>query len=139
VRPLDDTEIASLLAGDVVAHLATLDAAGYPHVTPIWFLWAEGVFRLTSYPGRPHLERIAADPRVGLVIDTEAAERPDGERPNRQVRIVGDATVTEDIDQKWTQRIRAKYLAHAPVHSRPSAERMVITVRPRRMYAVASV
>jgi Pyridoxamine 5'-phosphate oxidase len=39
VRPLSEEEVASLLARDVVARVATVDADGYPHVTPLWFLW----------------------------------------------------------------------------------------------------
>jgi nitroimidazol reductase NimA-like FMN-containing flavoprotein (pyridoxamine 5'-phosphate oxidase superfamily) len=38
-RPLREEEIAGLLARDVVARVATIDADGYPHVTPLWFLW----------------------------------------------------------------------------------------------------
>ncbi|MGD0700506.1 MAG: pyridoxamine 5'-phosphate oxidase family protein [Trebonia sp.] len=43
VRPLSDEEIAGLLARDVVARVATIDACGYPHVTPLWFLWADPI------------------------------------------------------------------------------------------------
>ena len=35
-RPLSDEETADLLASDTVARLATIDASGYPHVTPLW-------------------------------------------------------------------------------------------------------
>ena len=37
-RPLNDEEIADLLTSDTVARLATIDANGYPRVTPLWFL-----------------------------------------------------------------------------------------------------
>jgi nitroimidazol reductase NimA-like FMN-containing flavoprotein (pyridoxamine 5'-phosphate oxidase superfamily) len=93
MRKLREDEIVELLARDVVAHLATVDSAGYPHVTPIWFLWSDRAFHLTSFIGRPHLDRIRSNPRVGLVVDIEDALRPDGERPNQQIRVLGDATV----------------------------------------------
>jgi PPOX class probable F420-dependent enzyme len=139
MRRLDDTEVAELLDSDAVARLATIDADGYPHVTPIWFLWADGLMRLTSYADRPHLDRIRGNPRVGLVVDTEAAQRPDGERPNRQVRITGDATVAVDTGGEWTRRIRRKYLGAADEASRTTGERAVITLRPKAFRAVASV
>ncbi|MEV3900879.1 pyridoxamine 5'-phosphate oxidase family protein [Mycobacterium sp. NPDC050551] len=139
MRRLDDTEVADLLDSDAVARLATIDADGYPHVTPIWFLWADGLIRLTSYADRPHLDRVRVDPRVGLVIDTEAAQRSDGERPNRQVRIIGDATVAVDIGGEWTRRIRRKYLGSAAEAPPSTGERAVITLRPRHFHAVASV
>lgn len=87
MRRLTEDEMSALLASDGVAHLATVDDAGYPHVTPIWFLWSDPVIHLTSWVGRPHLQRIETNPRVGLVIDVEEEQRGDGQRPNRQIRI----------------------------------------------------
>ncbi|MET9029734.1 pyridoxamine 5'-phosphate oxidase family protein [Nocardia sp. NPDC004168] len=143
VRALRDAEITELLDADVVARLATIDPDGYPHVTPIWFFWVAGAFYLTSYANRPHLERIRANPRVGLVIDVEDELRADGERPNRQVRVIGDATLSVDASGSWTQRIRRKYVDHtiAPAAARryPVRERVLITVLPRDITAVASV
>ncbi|MFJ9369942.1 pyridoxamine 5'-phosphate oxidase family protein [Nocardia sp. NPDC101769] len=143
MRSLEDPEVGELLSLDVVAHLATIDSEGYPHVTPIWFLWSDGAFHLTSYTGRPHLGRIMRNPRVGLVIDVEGALRADGERPNKQVRVIGDAKVSDDSNAIWTQRIRAKYIdasiAPGAVGWVPDRERRLITVSPRKITAVASV
>jgi hypothetical protein len=46
---------------------------------------------------------------VGLVIDVEHAPRADGERPNRQIRIIGDASLSVDRNHIWTKRTWAKY------------------------------
>ncbi|WP_433200496.1 pyridoxamine 5'-phosphate oxidase family protein [Nocardia sp. CA-107356] len=138
MRTLRPAEIAGLLASDIVAHLATIDAAGYPHVTPIWFLWDQHAFRLTSWAGRPHLRRIRANPRVGLVIDREIGRHADGQRPNRQVRIIGDAELTIDPDGVWTQRIREKY-GSGSAPDRPDRARVLITITPDRFVAIASV
>lgn len=143
VRSLQNAEIAELLDADVVARLATIDVDGYPHVTPIWFLWVAGAFYLTSYTDRPHLQRIRTNPRVGLVVDVEDELRADGERPNRQVRVIGNATLSVDTSSIWTQRIRRKYIDHtvAPgaAHSNPVRERVLITVLPHDVTAVASI
>ncbi|MGW4773044.1 pyridoxamine 5'-phosphate oxidase family protein [Nocardia sp. NPDC004278] len=135
MRPLRPAEIAGLLASDIVAHLATIDAAGYPHVTPIWFLWDRHAFRLTSWAGRPHLRRIRTNPRVGLVIDREVGARADGQRPNRQVRIIGDAELTIDPDGVWTQRIWEKYGGSLDQQDRA---RVLITITPDQFVAIAS-
>ncbi|WP_433732377.1 pyridoxamine 5'-phosphate oxidase family protein [Nocardia sp. CA-129566] len=137
MRTLRPAEIAGLLASDIVAHLATIDAAGYPHVTPIWFLWDQHAFRLTSWAGRPHLRRIRANPRVGLVIDREVGRRADGQRPNRQVRIIGDAELTIDPDGVWTQRIWEKYGGSAL--DQRDRVRVLITITPDLFVAIASV
>ncbi|MFC9472689.1 pyridoxamine 5'-phosphate oxidase family protein [Nocardia sp. NPDC056952] len=143
MRRLEVPEIGELLGLDAVAHLSTIDSQGYPHVTPIWFLWEDGRFYLTSYPGRPHLGRIMRNPKVGLVIDVEDDLRADGERPNKQVRLVGDATVSVDPDEIWTRRIRAKYIdntvAPGAVGYAAARERMVVAITPRKITAVASI
>ncbi len=142
VRKLMDDEIAEPLNRDTVARLATVDTDGYPHVTPMWFLWASGRFYLTSFTDRPHLAHIRANPRVGLVVDIEDDLRPDGERPNKQVRATGHATVTPDTDGTWTTRLRTKYIdqsiAADPAH-RDGRDRALITIIPRTMTAIASV
>src|ERR1700759_4478088 len=95
-RPLDPVEIEALLSLDVLARLATLDRDGFPHVTPLWFLWTDGAFHMTSSAALPHLRRLAVNPRAGVLVDTEDAERDDGQRPNRQVRAIGKAEVFSD-------------------------------------------
>lgn len=140
---MDPGEIEALLALDVPARLATLDRHGFPHVTPLWFLWADGAFYMTSIADRPHLRRLAGNPRAGLLIDIEDGERDDGQRPNRQVRAIGEAHVFADTGASWTSRITAKYLrgpgAAASIASRSADERMVIQMRPSRVIAVSSV
>lgn len=56
-RRLANDEIADLLSGDHVARLATIDADGYPHVTPLWLIFEDHTFYLASDAGRPHLAR----------------------------------------------------------------------------------
>lgn len=143
MRTLDDAEINQLLSADLVSRLATIDEAGYPHITPVWFLWVDNAFYVTSYLDRPHLSRIRSNPRVGLVIDTEYEQRGDGERPNRQVRVVGDAAVSADPTGTWTRRIRRKYidetLSPVAVERGLHRGRALITIAPRQIRAVASV
>jgi len=142
-RPLVPQEIEELLALDVPARLATLDRDGFPHVTPLWFVWADGAFYMTSIADRPHLRRLAANPRAGVLVDTEDGERDDGQRPNRQVRAIGEAEVFPDGGARWTSRITQKYVrgpsAAASIASRAADERVVVRLRPARVVAVASV
>ena len=142
-RRLEESEIEALLALDVPAHLATLDRDGFPHVTPLWFIWEDGAFHMTSVADRPHLRRLAADPRAGLGIDVEGLERADGQRPNRQVRAVGNAELFPDQQGTWTIRITEKYLrgpgAAASAASRAADQRVVIRLRPAKLVAVGSL
>jgi nitroimidazol reductase NimA-like FMN-containing flavoprotein (pyridoxamine 5'-phosphate oxidase superfamily) len=141
-RALSAQELQALLALDVPVRLATLDAQGFPHVTPLWFTWAEGAFHMTSLSDRPHLRRLEHDPRAGVCVDVEEPEREDGQRPNRQVRAVGRAELFADPGGVWTRRITEKYVrgSRGPARSaaRAADERVVIRLRPERLVAVAS-
>ena len=142
-RRLTDDEIGSLLTGDSLLRLATIDSRGYPCVTPLWFVWDGEAIYATSKRTAPHLTRLAADPRAGLLIDWEAPERLDGERPNRQYRAVADAELSPDDAGTITREITRKYLRgpaeDAMTRRRASHERMVIRLVPREVVAVASV
>jgi len=142
-RRLDADGIGALLALDVPAHLATLDREGFPHVTPLWFVWEVGAFFMTSIVDRPHLRRLSRDARAGLCVDVEVPQRADGQRPNRQVRAVGRAGVFPDQRGEWTRRITEKYVrgeaAGDVVRARSADERAVICLRPATLVAVASV
>jgi Pyridoxamine 5'-phosphate oxidase len=142
-RRLSTAELEKLLAAVVPARLATLDSDGYPHVTPLWFVWADGAFHMTSFEGRPHLSRLALNSRAGLCVDVEAGERADGERPNRQARAIGDAQTFPDGGGEWTERITRKYVTgpglSVQLERRLSVERIVIRLEPRTLLGLASV
>lgn len=142
-RDLTANEIDALLGADVPARLATLDREGFPHVTPLWFVWSDGAFYLTSFPDRPHLRRLGRNPRAGICIDVEQPERDDGERPNRQIRAIGSAELFADDHGLWTRRITRKYakgqMAPAREGQRAAQPRTVIKLVPVRIVAVASV
>jgi nitroimidazol reductase NimA-like FMN-containing flavoprotein (pyridoxamine 5'-phosphate oxidase superfamily) len=136
-RRLSNEEIEGLLALDVPARLATIDAEGFPHVTPLWFVWDDGAFHLTSYSDRPHVRRLAGNPRAGLCIDVERPAREDGERPNLQVRAVGIAELLDDEAGAWTLRIDEKY--GWPRSATLARDRVLIRLRPDRLVAVGSI
>jgi Pyridoxamine 5'-phosphate oxidase len=142
-RRLSTAELEELLAADVPARLATIDADGYPHVTPLWFLWADGAFHITSFEGRSHLRRLALNARAGLCVDVEAGERADGERPNRQARAIGNAQTFPDAGGEWTERITRKYVTgpglSVQLERRLSADRVVIRLEPQSLVTAASL
>jgi nitroimidazol reductase NimA-like FMN-containing flavoprotein (pyridoxamine 5'-phosphate oxidase superfamily) len=142
-RSLTNQQRSELLELDQPAHLATIDASGFPHVTPIWFLWDGSAFVMTSLPDRPHVRRLRANPSASICIDIEEPERDDGERPNRQLRAVGTAIVEADAGGRRTARITRKYLhgpgAEGQTERRSSHDRVVIRLKPEQLIAVGSV
>jgi nitroimidazol reductase NimA-like FMN-containing flavoprotein (pyridoxamine 5'-phosphate oxidase superfamily) len=71
VRQLKPGEVSALLELDAVAHLATLDGDGFPHVTPVWFVWLDSAFYFASDTHRPHVARLQRDRRAGVVVERE--------------------------------------------------------------------
>ena len=142
-RRLAPGEIDTLLELDVPARLATVDRYGFPHVTPVWFVWADQKFVMTSIGDRPHLRRLAENPRAGLCIDIEDPERADGERPNRQIRAIGEAELFPDQGAQWTTRITEKYVrgvsASRTIAARTADDRVVISLTPIKLVALGSV
>lgn len=142
-RQLSEDELQELLALDAPARLATLDSHGFPHVTPLWFVWERGAFYMTSIVDRPHVRRLRRDTRAGICVDVERPERGDGQRPNRQVRGTGRVELYGDPGGEWTRRITEKYLSgpgrSQQIRARSADERIVICLRPQRLVAVASL
>jgi PPOX class probable F420-dependent enzyme len=142
-RSLSDEEIAALLESDAVGYLATLGKDGFPQVTPIWFVWEDGAFYMSSVAEKSHVGRLERDPRASICVEVEEPERDDGERPNRSVRATGPAELLDDVDGRWTRRITEKYLRgpglEAKLAHRTAQDRVVIRLQPVRLIALASV
>lgn len=142
-RSLSESEVDHLLARPTPAYLATIDTDGYPHVTPLWFDWDGELVRMTSLTSKPHLQRLRENPHACVLVEAEQAERDNGERPNQQVRMVGNARLSIDTAGDWTRRITHRYLrgpsADRMATRRADQERFVIELRPHSIVAVASV
>jgi len=109
-RTLTPQERADLLNLAIPAHLATLDPAGFPRIIPIWFLWEDGIFYLSSGPQSRHVQDLARDPRAGLCITVEEGQTEAGYRPFRQIMVRGYAHVQPDIDEIWARKLILKYI-----------------------------
>ena len=109
-RTLTPQERADLLNLAIPAHLATLDPAGFPRMIPIWFLWEDGIFYLSSGPQSRHVQDLARDPRAGLCITVEEGQTEAGYRPFRQIMVRGYAQVQPDTDEIWARKLIGKYI-----------------------------
>jgi len=72
---------------------------------------------------------------------SESPERPDGERPGRQVRAVGNAELFADHNAARTRRITDKHL-RGPARQRAARaadDRVVIRLPPTALVGVAGV
>ncbi len=139
LRKLSQQEIAHLLHLAIPAHLATLDPAGFPRITPIWFLWEDGTFYMSSGQERRHVHDLARDPCAGLCIDVEEGQTQGGSRPYRQIIVRGHAHVQPDTDELWAHKLILKYISGQAgvLRAQQSAGKplAVIALRPERFWA----
>jgi len=137
VRKLTPQEVADVMALAIPAHLATLDPAGFPRVVPIWFLWEDGVFYLSSSPKSHHVHDLARDPRAGLCVAIEEGQTEAGYRPFRQIMAYGCAQIQADPDGRWSRKLIGKYITGPAGAARAKHEggkpHVVIVLRPERL------
>jgi nitroimidazol reductase NimA-like FMN-containing flavoprotein (pyridoxamine 5'-phosphate oxidase superfamily) len=136
LRTLSQQEIAHLLNLAIPAHLATLDPAGFPRITPIWFLWEDGIFYMSSGQEKRHVHDLARDPRTGLCIAIEEGQTKGGSRPYRQIIVRGYAQMQPDTDELWASKLILKYITGpaGALRAQQSAGKplAVIALRPER-------
>jgi PPOX class probable F420-dependent enzyme len=136
VRKLTPQETTDLLNLAIPAHLSTLDSDGFPRIVPIWFLWEEENFYLSSGLDSRHVRDLARDPRAGLCITIEEGQTQAGYRPFRQIMVRGKAQVLPDPNATWSCKLIGKYIAGEAGVQRATREagkpHVVIALHPER-------
>jgi PPOX class probable F420-dependent enzyme len=134
---LDRGEIDEYLGRRIMARMATIRPDGYPHLTPIWFVWEDGVFKHTLGAGRVHLANLAQNPCMSLVIDEDYRLEQGLAAGARSVTVRGDAELSQDPDliRDVTYKALVKYLgeADAELYLEPimAEGRTIVTMTPR--------
>ncbi|MHB8509573.1 MAG: pyridoxamine 5'-phosphate oxidase family protein [Candidatus Dormibacteria bacterium] len=67
---MSPAERDTFLAEQRTCRVATINADGSPHVTPLWFVWEGECLWLYSLLRSQRWTNLARDPRVSVVIDT---------------------------------------------------------------------
>ena len=133
---LTQAEIDEYLGRRIMARMATQRADGYPHLTPIWFVWEDGKFFHTLGAGRVHLTNLAQNPRMSLVIDEDYRLAEGLAAGARSITVRGDAVLSQDPDliRDVTYKALVKYLgaADAELYLEPimAEGRTIVTMTP---------
>jgi PPOX class probable F420-dependent enzyme len=68
-------EIDAFLSGVRLCHFATIDDQGLPRIRPLWYLWRDGAFLLTTRREVRHTGRdLGEHPQIALSVASE--DRP---------------------------------------------------------------
>ena len=113
-----------------VAVLATVDRRDRPHAAPIWYLYEDGEFIMSTSRGSQKHRNIEANPEVTLVIDRRSL-------PYYYLTARGTAEIGPALSQADRARIASRYLNEE--QTRRYLERMSglesvsIRLKPRRL------
>jgi PPOX class probable F420-dependent enzyme len=124
-----DEDVARLLSGTPVAHVATLLPDGSPHSVPVWVGLHEGQLAFPTGPTSRKARNLDGDPRVCISL-TEAG------RPNSMAQIRGRVAERLEGDAAFAvlDRLSEKYLGGPyPLRS----DRVVFLVEPEHTWAQA--
>lgn len=102
---LVDPRVERFVSRCMVVRVATLSAAGVPHLTPLWFVQAGGDFYMNTRTASPAARDIAANGDVVLLFEKEHS------RSRRVLRIRARATFStgEQFSPGILARFALKY------------------------------
>jgi len=148
----DPMEMARILASTNIGRLATVDAEGYPYITPVNFVFHEGSVYFHCAPEGEKLANLIRDPRVCFEADVPLAYLEVAFNPERNpcrthqlyhcVIIRGSARVIPDGELKTTvlNALVAKHEGNRefPAVTSDSADYRacrVVAIKPEKMTA----
>jgi PPOX class probable F420-dependent enzyme len=103
-------------------HVATVRPDGRLSVNPVALLYENGVVRFSTTKDRAKYRNLMADDRVAMCV-------PHRNNPNRYVELRGRATIEEDPERVFIDRVAQTYMNvdHYPF-DHPKAERVTVTI-----------
>jgi PPOX class probable F420-dependent enzyme len=101
VRSLLEAKEIELVEKPVMGKIATVGSDGSPHVTPVWFMYENGRFVITTAEKTVKVQNIRRDNRINLLIDDAY----------KYVLVKGKAKVNDERNvEKDTERLAVRYL-----------------------------
>jgi nitroimidazol reductase NimA-like FMN-containing flavoprotein (pyridoxamine 5'-phosphate oxidase superfamily) len=70
VPEMTQDEMLRYLSQPLIAKIATTNVDGTPQLSPVWFMYENGVFYISTYEKALKVRNIKRDNRVALLIDS---------------------------------------------------------------------
>ena len=126
---MSDAEREEFLKQANVAVLATVDGRGRAHAAPIWYLYEDGAFVMSTGRGSQKHRNIEANPEVTLVVDRRTL-------PYFAVMVRGRAEIGPQLSDEERLRMYVRYLGEemgrAYVARGSGEDSVSIRLRPRK-------
>jgi PPOX class probable F420-dependent enzyme len=113
-----------------VAVLATVDAKGRPHAAPVWYLYQDGAFIVSTGRGSQKHRNVERNSNVTLVVDRRTV-------PYYVVMVHGRAEIGPPFSEEERLRLAVRYLGEelgrAYVARTPGEDAISLRLRPERI------
>ena len=127
---MTSSDVESMLEEANVAVLATVDTKGRAHAAPIWYLYEDGEFLISTGRGSQKHLNVEAHPDVTLVIDRR-------EVPYLAAMVRGKAQIEEALSDEQRQKLAFRYLGEemgrAYLKSTEGGSSVTIRLRPDKV------
>jgi len=100
---MSDAEREAFLKEPNVAVLATVDRGGRAHAAPVWYLYEDGRFLISTGRGSQKHRNVEANPEATLVVDRRTL-------PYYAVMVRGRAEVGPQMSDEERLRMYVRYL-----------------------------
>ncbi len=115
-----------------VAILATINKDGTPNPQPVWYLYRDGVFYISTEGSSTKGKNIARDARISICVQQEGI-------PYKSVTVWGTAKVSPH-DKQISRDITVRYLGEQGADAylgdgEGSPDNVLITLRPERTFS----
>jgi PPOX class probable F420-dependent enzyme len=145
---MSQAEIDSFLKQKLVARFTSIRPDGYPHTTPLWYVWDGEVLWFLlgagTYP-RQHIRNLRRNPKLCVVIDRDARPEHGGLVDAQGVVIRGTVELSTDekLQEEVTQKVMTKYLGNEGEQyvdavlqdGKPGKNRVIAKVKPAHIVA----
>jgi PPOX class probable F420-dependent enzyme len=111
------------------AVLATVGPDGRPQLSAVWFIPDGDAVKVSLNTTRQKVKNLRTNPAANLFILDLA-------NPQKYLELRGDATLEDDPDYAFADRLGKKYNADLRQYDPPGASRVVATIVPVKVNAV---
>lgn len=136
-RAMSEQEVMLFLAQPLLMRIALVDDDDYPVAYPVWFLYEDGKFLLTSGRESKKARILRKNSKVYFVIDDMTEEHgPRGVRGKGEAKLVDDPAYTEQIMRREVVRYMGSLENPVAKELLESVkEALVVEVRPKFLAA----
>lgn len=129
--PLIPDSHRDLLEQNQIVILGTNGPRGEPQVTALWFLFDNGIVRMSINEARQKLKNLRNDPRAAALFVDPA-------NPYRTLELRGTVTIEPDPDYTFADKVGAKYSANLREMDREGESRAVVTLNVEKVHTFGS-